>query len=291
MNNFRVGVIDFFGILCPGILFAINLQLLLFACNIQIISSAGAISNDKNDTIFAIMLFVICYLFGFILRLIPPDNVDTLASFWGKIVRPGNYFEKRKLFRKFKNDLLSVNVYRGKELMLKCREMLRVHCNTLIDEGGKVPDFFWREENYPYYIGNRYIYKKYLSPGLAKIMDNEKIHNKNNYNYWKVLLTNKDSNIAALVYQAEAFVRFMAGSFWALVVGVISGAVLIINDTHSQGKLGFVFAIVSLLAVMIILSKFKNQRHREVKILLDAVLVMKGAELPRSQASMRKGKK
>jgi hypothetical protein len=275
MNNFRVGVIDFFGILCPGILSLINLQVLLFAFNIQIIPLWTSISNGKSDTIFAVMLFVICYLLGFVLRLVSPDYIDRLASFLSKFIHPKYYSEKRKLMKMFKNDPLMKNVNSGKERKLQCRRMLIDYCNTVVDQGGSLPKFFWHEENYPYYIGNKYIYKRDLSPGLANIMDDKKYHNKNNYNYLKVLLTSKDSNISTLIFQAEAFVRFMAGSFWALVIGVISGIVLIINNTQTHKDLGLVFASVSFLLALIILLKFKNQRHREVKILLDGMLAIK----------------
>jgi hypothetical protein len=257
MNNFKVGFVDFFGILCPGILLMLNLQILIFAFNINSIQYLKFISNVNNDTFSAIILFVMCYLFGAILRLISPDYVDKTASFFLKIINPGCFFEKKKFLKEHKGNEMEINEY----------------FHQLIDEGKDLPEFLWYEENYPYYLGNKNIYNKYLSPGIANIMNDEKYHNKHNYNFWKVRITHKDMNIASLVFQAEAFVRFMAGSFWALLLGVISSIVLVVRDPNSQKDLGMVFTIVYVSLILIILSKFKNQRHREVKMLLDAIIV------------------
>lgn len=267
MNNFKVGVVDFFGILCPGIILLINFQVLLFACNIPIMQYLESMLNIESDTFFAIILFVLCYLFGFILRLISPDIVDYAATIFKKILNPFSFFKERKLYKSL--GLLQIKNKQEK------RRILNIYFNSLIDQGEKLPKFFWYEEKYPYFIGNRYIYKKYLSPNDAKIMDIEKYHNKNNYNYWKVLLSHNDINLAALVFQAEASVRFMAGSFWALLVGIISGILLIIKDMNSQSNLGYIISSVYFSLIFIILIRFKGQRYREVKILIDSIIVCK----------------
>ena len=85
MNFFRVGVVDFFGILCPGILVSINLYLLLLACNVRVDQIWKFISKGDWGIVIFILIFVICYLFGFILRLITPDYVDKTATFFGKL--------------------------------------------------------------------------------------------------------------------------------------------------------------------------------------------------------------
>lgn len=257
---------DFFGILCPGILLMINIQVLLYACNIDISQHIVPISKIECDTFFAIIFFVLCYLLGFILRLISPDFVDKTSSIYLKMINPFCFFRKRKLLK-------DLNILKSKKE--ERDKVLNDHFNNLINEGKKLPKFFWGEENYPYYIGNKYIYKKYLPSDYFILIESEKLYNKNNYNFWKILLTHKNANSASLIFQAEASVRFLAGSFWALLIGIFSGIVLVIQNTKSHGNIGYVIIILYLLLVLVILSKFKNQRRREVKMLLDSIIILK----------------
>ena len=81
MNFFRVGIVDFFGIVCPGVLLLINLTALLFICGVDVKSLWNLTSRAEPGTDFILfLLFVISYLFGFILRLIPPNSVDNFSS-------------------------------------------------------------------------------------------------------------------------------------------------------------------------------------------------------------------
>ncbi len=264
MNNFKVGVVDFFGILCPGIILMISIQVFLYSCNINLFQYTEPIFKINSDTLLGAILIVICYLFGFILRLISPDIVDSAATVYKKTINPLSIIQKKKLYKELKS---KDKTEKGK------RTLFNDYYIKLIEHDQKLPNFFWIESRYPYYIGNKYVYKKYLSSKDYKIMNNEKYHNKNNYNYWKVLITKHDLNLASLIFQAEASVRFMAGSFWSLNVGLISGILLITNNEKVPHLLGAIITLVYLISIMIILSKFKSQRQREVKILIDSILI------------------
>ena len=133
------------------------------------------------------------------------------------------------------------------------------------------------EECYPYYVGIKWLYYKGLGQDTSTLlMKRSRWHNKNNYNFWKAFLVNKNPDLANIVFQAEAFVRFMSGSFWALTFGLVPGAVLLFYgpDSPVQFVVGSVLTLTNLLLVQVILSCFKNQRRREVKLLLDAILTL-----------------
>ncbi|HEX9970621.1 MAG TPA: hypothetical protein VGD14_00985, partial [bacterium] len=95
MNFFKVGIVDFFGILCPGVLLLMNLILLLVACHVDFIKSIDLNLLEKLDVGLFIFLFVICYLFGFILRLISPDIVDKISTIFAHLIFPCKYLLKR----------------------------------------------------------------------------------------------------------------------------------------------------------------------------------------------------
>ena len=84
----------------------------------------------------------------------------------------------------------------------------------------------------------------------------------------------KNQNIYSMISQAEAYVRFMCGSFWALLVGLISGVFLIKINL----LIGIFILVVSFLMINVILRRFKNQRRREVKMLLDGIIITSGGK-------------
>jgi len=272
MNFARVGIIDFFGILCPGILLSINLVLLLFSLNAPVELIFKSISKQPGELSISILLFVLCYLFGFVLRLISPDNLDRLSSNISKL-NPWLYHEKHKLI----NTLVPETKQKSKLSKGEKRKLIKDHCNQQIKSGLSLPRFFWREECYPYYISNKYIYCRDLPSEIAsEIMADERYHNKNSYNFWKTIIASKDPNLSVQIFQAEALVRFMSGSFWALPIGVIAGAVLTCSRFNMGNNIILSLSLVMLpLIVMgIILKNFKIQRHREIKVLLDAIYII-----------------
>ena len=280
MNFFRVGIIDFFGILCPGVLLLINLSILLFTCNVHLDQFWKSISKEDWGSIIFLSLFVICYLFGFVLRLISPDYVDKISTFFGKLIAPMQYIEKHKMREKFGNEgMLSKNISRRKRNK-QFKTLLEEYYAKLIEQGKPLPHFFWNDELYPYYFGLKCVYYRNLPNQVAHaIMQDKHSHNKDTFNFWKTLIASRNPNVATLVFQAEAFVRFMSGSFWAIIIGILSGIILITTNLGSYQKIaiGISLTFISILMAAVILNRFKNQRRREVKILLDAIFVISKA--------------
>lgn len=60
MNFFRVSIVDFFGILCPGVLMAINLSLLMISFNIGYKPILDYIIKSEIGSTLFILLFVTC---------------------------------------------------------------------------------------------------------------------------------------------------------------------------------------------------------------------------------------
>jgi len=272
MNFFKVGIVDFFGILCPGVLFLINLFLLLIACHVDFNNSIDLTLLEKLDVGLFIFVFVICYLFGFILRLISPDIVDKISTVFVRTVFPWQYSLKRKLKKEFRNANKEAKWKRA-DFREKFKQFLFSYYEDKIDKGDELPIFFWADEQYPYYHSLRYIAKKYYPPSVKDGLILEKYHNRHYINYWKTIVVRKDANLATLVFQSEALVRFMSGAFWALVIGIIAGLLLILSSLKTGGNinLGLFFALLSTLMSITILLRFKNQRRREVFTLLISI--------------------
>ena len=62
MNFFRVGVIDFFGILYPGVLVVVNLLPVLFATDLRNILTTQTFKD--GGLLLFLLIFVACYLCG-----------------------------------------------------------------------------------------------------------------------------------------------------------------------------------------------------------------------------------
>ena len=276
MNFFRVGIIDFFGILCPGVLLVVNINVFLFACNINLWASLEQVSMGDNGLILFLFLFVLCYLFGFILRLISPDIIDKITTILFRIIFLFRYIEKNRLKKSFisRNNKGGLNRREKKE---QFRKYLDSYYNKLIQRGKKLPKYFWIDEIYPYYYSLKSIYRKHMTPKIShSIISKKSLHNKTVYNFWKTTIADSNPTLSTLIFQAEAFVRFMAGSFWSLLVGIISGLILIINQSHDNNyfSYGLILSTVSIILAYIILSRFKNQRRREVMILLNSIFTI-----------------
>lgn len=97
MNFIRVGVIDLFGILCPGVLLLANLFVFMLIFGLPV-KDIGVSISELDSALLVLMLFVSCYLLGFILRLISPDYLDKTSIALGRILYPRIYWiEKPRL--------------------------------------------------------------------------------------------------------------------------------------------------------------------------------------------------
>lgn len=273
MNFFKFGIIDFFGILAPGVIFVVNKLIFFYAfmslfdwglrilCDISKSHFFKKIILEGNNWIMlSIIVLIICYTWGFILRLIRPDLVGKTSTIYFRFIHPKKMIiEKRDVIKKF------VNTEHFKSFLLKMRKeksnmsllviiqkyIEEYYIPKLIEEGKKMPDFVWCEEKYPYYLGTKYIYQKAMPEEITEsILDDNRFHRSYNYNYWKLLLTARNPNLSALIYQAEAHVRFLCGSFWALSFGFLSCLILclpILINPHQYAGIKLAIGISGML--------------------------------------------
>ena len=227
MNFLRVGVVDFFGILCPGVLLTLSLLTLLAAMEAPL----DLADLSKFDPVLLVPMFVIWYLFGFVLRLISPDKLDRAATWYGRITHLRCETKRRQ---KIKECIDEGHISRADpERRKKIRNCLEKYYDEIIFDSKtkRMPCYFWYEEMYPYYRTTAFLYTRYYPEEFGRRITREKeFHEKVFYNYLKIFLARAEPNLATVVLQAEAFVRFMSGSFWAMVVGLIAGLVYLLRN-------------------------------------------------------------
>jgi hypothetical protein len=278
MNFFRVGAVDFFGILCPGVLLLVNLQLFLaVAGNRQL--PAEMTFGDVSEVFRGLLVFVLSYLCGFVLRMVSPDYLDRFATLFTWLRRPDLFMARSRFRRRVRRRLEPTPVTKSR-IDNECRR----EYEALIRTGERLPGFFWHEDRYPYYLSTKAAYWMYMPSLAAEAMSERQYHSRSAYNFWKVWLAQNAPDLATLVFQAEAQVRFVAGSCFALALGVISGALF---AAVREISFGGAWATGSAIAASVILIGFKNQRRREVKLLLDCIEVASGAGLPNSRVERR----
>lgn len=267
MNNVRVGVIDFFGILCPGIILMINIEILLHSFETKDLPDLILMPSIDNIGIHTLIFFVLCYLLGVILRLFSPDIIDNIATQIHSAIHFYPFSKKQIKKRKIKKENPSLSKKERKKRFTK-------YLNQKSSKG-KLPDFHLKEEKYPYYLGNKHIYKKSLTKSISVIMNNEGFHNKDNYNHWKVKISHFSNDIYNMILREEAFVRFISGSFWSILFGIFVCLISLVNCKKDNDFFETVLLSVYLFISLVILYKFKYQRRREVKVTLDAILIYK----------------
>jgi hypothetical protein len=251
MSFFKVSIIDFFGILCPGVLLLTNLSFLLLIFKDENNLFQNIPEGDYGLTAF-LLLFVISYLFGFILRLISPDSIEKLIIPIGKRAR-SRYIKKNCIIGKYKKKYNTSNINEEEFEDFLWDEFYK-NRNKFLN-----PSWCWRYEDYPYYFSLRQLYYSHLPTHIVnKIVGKKEKHSKDKLNFYKAWLTSEKPELAVLTFKAEAFIRFMSGAFWALVIGVLVGIFMIIyymiNDKITS--LGLCLTIISFIIVIIIFSKF-----------------------------------
>jgi len=292
MGQFQFSFLDFFGILAPGIIFFLNSA--IFAFSILNLSTKGKLmiqtlqnieeirmlmQTSGGGIILSLLLIIICYVIGFILRLIVPDIVDNIASFYLKLISPKKrLIDKYKFMQKLEKEDNFKRLYKNQnelnilKRMQNCKKYLKeIYFPKLLSSSDPLPIWFWSDETYPYSQSTQYIFNRYLPKELSlKFKKVSKHLNKSMYNYFKILIAAQNQAISSMIFQAEGYVRLMCGIFWAFSVGLLSGILLLKTNL----LVGAFLVLISVFVLNIILTRFKNQRRREVKLLMDGVIVL-----------------
>lgn len=271
INVIRVGVIDFFGILCPGVLLFLNLLLLADALN-RVVKIPLPFAIDKNNTflftVATLFIFVVCYLLGMVLRLLRPYLIDKTITVFYRLMDDLLSKEKRRIRKE------------GNEGVGTCADENfpnNDYYKKLLDEKNvKFPKFFWREELFPYSYGNAKFYVRNIPKQRSNLDIILQIKNTHIFNACKIWLCSVDPALAMMLLREEAQVRFVSGSFWALAIGLLTSMFSLITSIIMQPDripYSISLMILFLILIVIIVLNFKRLRRKEVKTLLDSLLI------------------
>jgi hypothetical protein len=181
------------------------------------------------------------YLIGVLLRLIKTDSLDKFSAWWMRT------FDKKVLE---------------------------------ISSDGKRSYRLSATEGFPYigWIGQ--VAAGYLPPEALHFYNKvwtkrqrKSNQNKQFFNFCKLVVSCKDENAASEIYAAEALTRYIASMYYALLFSslLIVATIILRYGLFGQLLLGL-FALLAayLLAILIIVQRFRKMRIREVEVVFAA---------------------
>lgn len=241
MQSERLGIVTFFGILVPGTYLAATVVLSLSSV-FELLGYNGHAETynflHENIALSASAFFFVSYLFGVVLRLFAPHNVDKLARLYLVHIRRNKDDWVKDIFP-YKNSLAVRFEKDGMHKMSSFMECLN-------DRHG-VPDntvFF----NYC---------KLFVDANDEAL--SKQVHQA------EALMRFLSGTALALL---GAIIAFFVLSFVAFLI----------DSTHTYSVIYLSLAIVSMLILCFILERFKHQRRREVIIVWSALhLILNGA--------------
>ena len=236
------GTRGIFEIFVPGVFLLLNISAMLFSLPFlddhtkELITSLA--SNSVLDVVVSICFG---YLIGILLRLLRTDTLDKFSAWWLRA------FDKK-----------------ARAKTSDGRKAYRLSAT----------------EGFPYigWIGE--VAAGYLPPEALHFYEKiwakrqrESNQNKQFFNFSKLVVSCNDENAANEIYAAESFTRYIAGMFYALLFASILIVLTIILRYVFLGELliGFVALLAAyLLAILIIVQRFRKMRIREVEVVFAA---------------------
>jgi len=236
------GTRGIFEIFVPGVFLLLNIGATIFSLPFLDDHTKelfpALFSNSVLDIIISICFG---YLVGILLRLLRTDSLDKFSAWWLRV------FDKK--------------------------------ARTKTADGQKTYRLFATEE-FPYirWIGE--VAAGYLPPEALHFYDKvwakrqrDGKPNKQFFNFSKLVVSCNDENAANEIYAAESFTRYIAGMFYALLFSsilIVSTIILRYVFLHEL-LAGFIAMLVTyLLAILIIVQRFRKMRIREVEVIFAA---------------------
>lgn len=252
----KLGIIEFFGILVPGAYLGGGLSVI----PIVVLLSGEVISGNqlhtivsKNAWLLTPSFLLVSYLLGMTMRLVAPDVVDR-SSTW--------YFR-----------------------------LLRWKCLTkTVDKHKQIDkDNLWVFEKFPY---KRSMERTLRKRGMIKVISSVKGLNSRyalSFNtafflFCKVFLEANSQEVGKRIQQAEAKIRFLAGTVIGLALVLVAWSIVGISLGWEHGRWLFGGAALNLLALMPMLARFKHQRRGEVMLVWISVYLMITGGIPRDES-------
>lgn len=198
-----------------------------------------------NPALSLVLAVTFGYLIGVLLRLFRADLPDKLSGEW-----------------------LRWSFARWTRCLIGCKK------------NKKETELSWATEEFPYigWIGDTcrlYLPAEAMSfyemTWLKQKLEDE--HNKQFFNFVKVIISISDEKAAAEIYAAEALTRYISGMFYALFFAFILISVTYISIYAVEGRVHGSLIFISigyLIALMDILVHFRHIRSKEVEVVFAA---------------------
>ena len=229
----------FFEILMPGVFLLLNILLTIYLLVLKIIPNINDIPDSilkivASPALFIVLLIVFGYPLGFVLRLLKNKNIDKLSAGYIKFLKP-----------KDKDEYYLTDVFFYNNWMYK---------KSLSHLPKAASDFY-----------KKYWYDKYS--------DNAAL-NTTFINFCKSILSKFDQNSCNEVYAAEATIRFVSGSYYALQISVL---LMVLNSYLLNKMYPFkaylitIFIILGYIVLLhVILLQYRLLRCKEVDTIFSA---------------------
>lgn len=229
----------FFEILMPGIFLVLNLALTAYLVASAVVPQLlpaikSAITHCANPAVLISLLVVFGYPVGVVLRLLKNANIDGHSARYIGMLHPG----ERDL------PYLKDKFFYGNWMRDKCRSRLPAEAARFYEE-------YWADKD---------------------TGDSRK--NTTFFNFCKTLVAKHDPQSASEIFAAEALCRFVAGSYYALLVSVflmVMNALCVYAQFSIRAAvLVLVLAACYLYLVHVILSQYRLLRCKEVDTAFNA---------------------
>ena len=233
MDFFKVGLRNLLGIVLPGALLLLILFYVLFtaATSLGVHLQSGPWMEDRALSL--IVLFIISYLLGNLMRLNSAEDVD----------------KKSAKYNQKKHSKRVLSPEECKEELKKAWEALRPNPRTVGIP--TVPIGVWEHEKFPYPVWQFWKLRLYHPEEMYKFFwtyrdcmrgGYDRGSGKEFFNYCKAVVHHASGKLGdALVLEiqsAEALVRFFAGTYYALVIGQYMLAILfLLQVVAARGEL------------------------------------------------------
>ena len=253
LRTIRLGVVAVFGIVVPGVWFwGTTVFYLGYGAAIPTIDAMRQrfvdLASSPSTTLIWVLGFVLVYVTGSVLRILPPDIPDRISLRW---------------------------------------------INFLSEKLGDKSTRIERSDRFPYKSLPAYLRSRELD-GLAQLVpwdaedkngcDRSMLRSKTFMHFTKLFIASKNAHLADHLARQEAFIRLLAGVFYAFVLSslVLVGA-FISALFHQAGwtqlaGVSLVVFGVNLSLSLGILHAFHYQRLRELVMILSVYFLVGPAE-------------
>ncbi|MBK9928068.1 MAG: hypothetical protein IPP66_22590 [Anaerolineales bacterium] len=236
------GTRGIFEIFVPGVFLLLNIGAVLFSIPTLDDHTKNMLASLASNSVLDVIVSICFgYLIGILLRLLKTDALDKLSAWW---------------LRTFDKNAREKN-----------------------HQAGKPTYRLFATEGFPYigWVGE--VAAGYLPPEAFHFYNQvwakrkrDSNQNKQFFNFCKLVVSSNDEHVSDEIYAVEALTRYIAGMFYALLLASIMIIVTIaLHIAIGEWVIGFFILLAAyLLAIIIIVQRFRKIRIKEVEAVFAA---------------------